>query len=383
MLLVNKKITFLVLVGVVITTLTACEKEETFQKHLEKASFLDTPFWQKDDLQQAYTAFEYSCKSWKFKKPDQLLKPDSQQADLFGTYKNWQDICQKLKSVSKSNFKEFLQQNLQPYKVVSLQGSLFTGYYAPHLKGSKTPRKGYETPLYNYPNNIFSLDLGEFLPEMKGQKLYGRIQGKKFIPYAERAEIDAQKAFDHAKPFIWLKDPVEAFFLHIQGSGWVETPEGEVIHVSYAGNNGHPYTSIGKVLIEKGYMKKEDVSLESLKVWLKENPAKREEVFNKNPRYIFFKQDKGETVGSLSVPLTAGRSLAVDPSFIPLGVPLLVSTTLTSENKPYTRLMMAQDTGAAITGPVRGDIFFGDGKAAEKQAGMQNAPGEMFVLLPK
>lgn len=365
-------------IALLLATLVGCEKAP--EKGFEQASFEELPNWQQDSMADIRTAFEQTCVRYSKKKADAVLKESE---SLFGTYGQWQKFCSDMKGVDNDALRTFFEENLQPYKVLTTEGSLFTGYYAPHLEGSRKPQQGYETPLYGRPNNIYTANLGDFLPELKGKRLIGRVEGKKFVPYLTREEISEEFTEQNnkdAETILWLKDPIDAFFLQIQGSGWVKTPSDEVIHVSYAGNNGHSYVSIGKVLIDKGYMKKEDVSLDSLRTWLKENPELRETIFNENPRYIFFAEDSGKTKGSLGVPLTPNRSLAIDPSFIPLGVPLYVSTTVSADNVPFQHMMMAQDTGAAITGAVRGDIFFGDGQVAERYAGEQNAQGDLFVF---
>ena len=368
--------------GVALAALVACGKAPKEAVQFKPMSWKNIPGFEKDDTLQLREAFNKTCKRYKRKAPEYPLSEKN--VEVFGTYGDWQNFCQKMYKVEDSVYKAFLKESLKPLQVQTKEGSLFTGYYAPHLEGSLKPQAGYNTALYGKPNNMYTARLGDFDSKLKGKTIVGRVVGNKFIPYATREEIS--NTFEvpenkDAETIVWLKNPVDAFFLHIQGSGHIKTPEGENYHVSYAGNNGHSYVAIGRTLIAKGLMKKEDVSLDSLRNWLKENPEKREEVFNSNPRYIFFGlSEKGHTKGSLGVNLTKERSLAVDPQYIPLGVPVFVDTVRTSDGLPFRKMMMAQDTGAAIKGAVRGDIYYGDGKEAGVQAGYQNSKGSLYVF---
>lgn len=299
---------------------------------------------------------------------------------IFGTYRDWHRACHALKTAK--NLPKYLYQNFKLYEVTAGENSLFTGYYAPIVEGSWQKTDVYKYPLYTYPKDIYKIDLGKFDASLKGRKIFARVDGQEIEPYYTRSELE--KNLGQKTPLIWLKSEEDAFFFHIQGSGWVNLPNGERVNIAYAGNNGHKYTAIGRTLIQKGYLQKDAVTMDSIRTWLEENPKKKQSVFNSNKRFIFFRKSTNTDVtGSFNVPLVAGKSLAVDPKYIPLGTPLLVSTTATKSSKPLNELMFAHDTGAAIKGGVRGDIYYGIGKLAGAYAGEQNSPGRLFVIVPK
>tara|TARA_R110000868_G_scaffold218576_1_gene468971 strand:+ start:115550 stop:116671 length:1122 start_codon:yes stop_codon:yes gene_type:complete len=334
--------------------------------------------WSEQNFELAYSSFVENCNTIRHKKGTYLHNNK-----VFGSLNDWKDICREIKSISHNDFKSFIEKHFNLLEVLSQKPSLFTGYYTPTLKGSLVKTSQFSVPLYEKPNDIYTADLGQFYPELKGKKIIARVDEKKNLikPYYTRQEIDALYA--KLKPFIWLESPIDQFFLHIQGSGYVELPNKQVVHVAYAGSNGHDYKAIGRTLIENGWMKKEDVTMQSISAWLKDNPKKQQEVFNTNPRYIFFRKGLGKTTGSLGVPLKEEQSIAVDPHYIPLGIPGFVDTKLTYNNRPFKRMIYTQDTGAAIKGGVRGDIFFGKGEKAELLSGAQNASGSLYVFVPK
>ncbi|MGY8996612.1 MAG: murein transglycosylase A, partial [Alphaproteobacteria bacterium] len=201
-------------------------------------------------------------------------------------------------------------------------------------------------------------------------------------PLPDRAEIDDGALADQGLELLWVDDPIAAFFLHIQGSGRVVLPDGSEVRVGYAGQNGHVYYAIGRELVALEELTREEVSLQSIRAWLHENPDRTFDIMATNPSYIFFDQVDGEgPIGAQGVPLTPGRSLAVDRAFYALGVPVWLATKL-PDDQPWRRLMVTQDTGGAIKGPVRGDIFFGGGDWAEWNAGHMKGQGAIWVLLP-
>jgi len=223
-------------------------------------------------------------------------------------------------------------------------------------------------------------------PQLKGMRLRGRLSGRSVVPYSTRAEI-ARAPFA-GKELLWVNDPVEAFFLEVQGSGRVQLDTGETVRVAYADQNGHPYKAIGRWLVEQGELTAEQVTAQGIRAWIVANPARRQELFNVNPSYIFFREEKLPDAslgpkGALGVPLTPGRSVAIDPSFIPLGAPLFLATTEAGSELPMRRLMMAQDTGGAIRGAVRADFFYGFGPDAVDRAGKMKQRGQIWVLLPR
>lgn len=306
--------------------------------------------------------------------------------------KQWAVICQASDSVASNNnvaIRAFIEHQFQPHEVFGKQGSrdgLITGYYQPVLQGSRTPSPRYKYPLYGRPDDLLTIELGELFPELKGKRVRGRLVGNKVVPYYDRAAIDGESLPLRGQELLWIDDPYGSFFLQVQGSGRVQLDDGRQIAVAYADQNGQPYRSIGQQLVEMGEQKREDVSLFSIRQWLSDHPERANALLNTNPSYVFFTL-RGETAenprGSLNVPLTDERSVAVDRSIIPLGSLVWLDTQLPGSERPYRRLMLAQDTGGAIAGPVRADIFFGTGERAEHLAGHMKGKGRLYVILPK
>jgi membrane-bound lytic murein transglycosylase A len=330
--------------------------------------------WRDDDLAQAWEAFRQSCAA--------LQKKDAA----------WQETCAAAGALGKpggEKLRGFFEQYFTPYLVTNPDGGndgLITGYYEPLLAGGRSRSKRYPHPLYAVPDDLVTVDLSALYPELKSLRLRGRLQGNKLVPYYTRAEIDNGLAPLKGRELLWVDDAVELFFLQIQGSGRVKLDNGETVRIGYADQNGHPYKSIGKALVERGELPLEKASMQGIKDWGKQNPDKLAELLNLNASYVFFRElpnNGNGPLGALGVPLTAGRSLAVDPRSIPLGAPVFLSTTWPNSGKPLQRLMLAQDTGGAIRGAVRADFFWGFGKEAGKEAGAMKQSGRMWVLLPK
>jgi membrane-bound lytic murein transglycosylase A len=218
-------------------------------------------------------------------------------------------------------------------------------------------------------------------------RLRGRLVGKTVVPYGTRAEIERARL--PGKELVWVDDPVEAFFLEVQGSGRVQLDDAdETVRIAYADQNGHPYKAIGRWLVEQGELTAAEASAQGIKAWIVAHPERRQELFNVNPSYIFFREERlpDPSVGpkgALGVPLTPGRSVAIDPSFLPLGAPVFLSTSEPASEVPVQRLMMGQDTGGAIRGAVRADFFFGFGGQAAENAGRMKQRGQLWVLLPR
>ena len=340
---------------------------------LVPATFADLPGWASDDLRAVWPAFLSSC-------------------SVLGKRAEWQESCTIARTVDKSSepaIRLFFETFLQPQRVIAPDGSdsgLVTGYYEAQLRGARRQAGVYQTPLYRVPDDLLTIDLAGVYPDLKGKRLRGRLQGKKVVPYASRAEI-ATAGFP-GKELLWVDDPVEAFFLEVQGSGRVQLDSGETVRVAYGDQNGHPYKSIGKWLVEQGELTAEQATAQGIKAWIAAHPARRQELFNANPSYVFFREEKiaDPSVGpkgSLGVPLTPGRSVAVDATQIPLGAPLFLDTTQAASEVPMQRLVMAQDTGGAIRGAIRVDFFFGFGPEAADNAGRMKQRGQVWVLLPK
>jgi membrane-bound lytic murein transglycosylase A len=303
----------------------------------------------------------------------------------------WQSFCDTAKALGGNPaapvVRKFVETHLQPWAVVNVDGSrngLVTGYYEPLIKGSRTRSERYPWPIHGAPRDMLTIDFGDLYPEIRNLRLRGRIVGNKVVPYWTRAELDRMPEVP-APTLLWAADPIDLFFLQVQGSGRVELPDGSKVRIGYADQNGHPYQSIGRWLVAQGELPLEKASMEGIKNWARENPRRLSELLNANPSYVFFRElppSPGGPVGALAVPLTEERSIAVDPQTIPLGAPVFLATTWPMSDRPLRRLMLAQDTGGAIKGAVRADLFWGFGPEAGALAGKMRQQGQMWVLLP-
>jgi len=331
------------------------------------------PDWQTTDLQPAWVAFLQSCRALK-------NKPD------------WQAICARTVELAQPDnavLRAFFEEGFTPYQVFNPDGSsqgLVTGYYEPKLAGSRIRTKRFRYPLYAVPDDLLTIDLGEAYPQLKHLRLRGRLQGKRIVPYYNRAEIETGKAALQGRELFWADNAVDLFFLQIQGSGRIELPDGNLVKVGYAEQNGHSYISIGKRLVETGELKLEEASMQGIKDWAERYPEKLDALLAQNPSYVFFRElpnGLSAPLGALGVPLTETYSIAVDPRTIPLGAPVFLATTYPNTAEPLNRLVLAQDTGGAIKGAVRADFFWGFGEQAGTQAGRMKQSGQMWVLFPK
>jgi membrane-bound lytic murein transglycosylase A len=349
-------------------------RPEVPRGRLEKGAWAGLRDWHNDDNSDALTAFEQGC-------------------PVLRTRAEWQDVCRRASalvagSFSKVSATNFFRENFQPFRVLNADDTTsgtVTGYYEPLLKGSRTRTNVYKYPIYARPQDLVTVELADVYADLKFRRLRGRLVDNKLVPYYDRAEIESAKAPLEGLELVWVDNAVELFFLQIQGSGQVQLPDGSRIRLGYADQNGHPFRSLGGVLIRRGEIKPERASMQGIKAWAERNPRKLQQFMNANPSYVFFKEiDAGGTgpIGTLGVPLTAERSIAVDPRVIPLGVPVFLSTTFPGTNQPLNRLMVAQDTGGAIAGAVRVDFVWGFGDDAGAQAGRMKQRGEKWVLLP-
>lgn len=301
---------------------------------------------------------------------------------------HWRRICDDatlFPDPSDDVARAFFETRFAPHMVRTDDGEtgLVTGYYEPLLEGRREKNGRFRYPLYGAPDDLVTVELGALYPELAGRRLRGRLLGRRVVPYLNRAEIEAQPLT--APVLAWVDDPVALFFLHIQGSGRVRFPDGETLRVGYIDQNGHPYVAIGRTLVEGGVLAPEAVDMPAIRAWLAANPDQAADVLRSNPSYIFFAPrdaDLPGPLGALEVPLLAERSAAVDPKHIPLGSPIWVDTTLPGDGAAYRRLLFALDTGGAIKGPVRADVFFGYGREAEDRAGRMKQPGRIYALLP-
>lgn len=335
---------------------------------LTAAQFSDLPGWYDADLNPALSAFRRSCAVIAAKPAAEAM------ADYAGTAADWQKVCEE-QAVDAHGF---FEKNFTPY-AFSGEG-LFTGYYEPQIRGSRSQTGAYQTPVYGVPSDLIRVDLSQFSQQFKGEHISGRLSGQKLVPYASRADIDA-KGLPAAKILFWCDDPVALFFLQIQGSGRVRFDDGSSARIAYAGENGRPYTAIGRVLLAKGELEKEKISLATIRDWLKAHPQAAQGVMEANQSFIFFEEKAlGDTAlgsnGVQGVPLTPMGSMAIDLRKNALGAPYYIAAD------SVKTLLIAQDTGGAIRGQVRGDVYFGFGGVAEKKAGEMKAQGRMFVLLP-
>jgi len=309
----------------------------------------------------------------------------------------WAALCNEAElfpDPTDAQARQFLRGRFVPVRVHDGDGDnrgLITGYYEPLLEGSRQPTERYRYPLYAPPPDMLHIRLGKRFPRLAGERVRGRLTPeRRVVPYYTRAEIEGPADPLAGNELLWVDDPVDRFFLHIQGSGRVRLADGEVVKVGYADQNGHPYVSIGKVLIERGELTREAVSLPTIRQWLANHPDQRRSLFNENPSYVFFRiRETGaeNPVGSLGVPLTPRRSVAVDPEHIPLGLPVWLSTRLPAPDhrdsgRPFRRLVLAQDTGGAIRGAVRADLFAGQGESGEWLAGRMKSRGRLYLLRP-
>lgn len=338
------------------------------------STFSALPGWEKDDLRQAWPAFVASC--------NVLVRKEE-----------WKDACTASKTVGAADgaaIRTYFETWFVPNQIRAADGvdtGLITGYYEASLRGARKRGGAFQTALYRVPDDLLTIDLASVYPDLKGKRLRGRLVGKKVVPYSTRAEI--ARADIPGKELLWVDDPVEAFFLEVQGSGRIQLSDtGETVRVSYADQNGHPYKAIGRWLIDQGELTPAQATAQGIKAWIVANPTRRQELFNVNPSYVFFREEaipdpRVGPKGALGVPLSAGRSIAIDPMLLPLGAPVYLSTTESGSDVPMQRLVMGQDTGGAIRGAVRADFFFGFGYEAMENAGRMKQRGQLWVLMPR
>ena len=345
-----------------------------YRGRLQPASWIDLPDWRREPVRPALEAFVRGC-------------PVLEKQEV------WKGVCagavEALAGAGEKETAAFFELNFDPHQVINADDStvgMVTGYYEPLLLGSRKRTPRFRVPLYAPPPDLLVIDLASVHPDLKNRRLRGKLEGNRVVPYAARGDIDKEPALLKGHELVWVDDPVDAFFLHIQGSGQVQLENGERLRIGYADQNGHPFRSLGGLLIRRGEIPPERASMQGIKDWARRNPKRVQEFMNANPSYVFFRElprDLPGPIGSLGVPLTAERSIAVDPRVIPLGVPVYLATTWPNTADPLQRLMVAQDTGGAIAGAVRADFFWGFGDPAGQQAGKMRQAGRMWVLLPK
>lgn len=341
---------------------------------LVPVAFSELPDWRSADPRPALAALRLSCQPLA-KKPE------------------WQGLCAEAHALDGEDanvVRRFFEARFAPHALQNAEGvreGLITGYFEPVLNGSRSPDARFRYPVYAPPADMITVELAQLYPELKGLRLRGRLEGNKLVPYADRAAIDAGEATGlKGRELLWVDDPLALFFLQVQGSGRVKLENGEVLRLGYADQNGHPYRAVGKKLIALGEIPAEKMSMQAILAWAQAHPARVTDLLNYNPSYVFFRELPGLTggpLGSQGVPLTDGHSLAVDPKHIPLGSPVFIATRDAKTDESLHRLAIAQDTGGAIRGEVRADLFVGTGPAAGETAGLMKQKGRLWVLLPR
>ena len=340
----------------------------------------------------AYRAADWSAlPGWRQDRPEQAWDAFMRSCTVLVRQPAWESTCTRaatLVNPDGATVRRFFEERLRPWQVLNADGSdtgLITGYYEPLLAGSRSPSTRYRFPVYGVPEDLLVIDLGDLHPDLKNLRLRGRLEGRRVVPYYDRAQIENGSAPMDRKVLLWVDDPVELFFLQIQGSGRVRLDTGELVAIGYGDQNGHPYRSIGRLLVDRGDLPLEQASMQGIKAWARRNPDRLQDLLNHNASYVFFRElppGLPGPPGAMGVPLSARRSLAIDPRFVPLGAPVFLATTWPNTKQPLNRLLLAQDTGGAIRGAVRGDFFWGFGDDAPAQAGRMKQSGRIWVLLP-
>ena len=350
----------------------------------ERVAWSDLPGFADDRASEAWPSLQAGCRAL-------VAKP--------ATAAIWRAPCDASRAIDGHDeraVRDFLRANFSPYRIVDAAGAdegLVTGYYEAKLEGSRERTSRFAVPIHARPDDLVTIDIRDLHPELEGQRVRGRVEGSRVVSYFPRADIVRGKASLDDKAIAWLADPLDAFFLEVQGSGRIALPDGSTMRVGYADQNGHPYRAIGRVLVERGEMALDDVSLQSIRAWARRNPAKVAELLDQNPSYVFFREvppfPAGSPeaaidgpLGSLGVPLAARRTIAIDASIVPLGAPMWLATREPAGAAPLRRLVLAQDTGGAIRGAVRADFFFGYGDEAMESAGRMRERGRLWILWP-
>lgn len=359
--------------------------------HLNPVAYSKLPGWNDAKLSDSFETFLASCKVFLKMGPQKAVGSEF----ISLTASDWYPACRAAMQLNKPYSSHMLRQFFQIWLVPvefydgqRLKG-LFTGYYMSALKGSRTKTKKYNVPIYGLPDDIVVVYLNAFDPAFKSRKIVGRVVKHQLLPYYSRAEIDKGALKGKAPIIAWVDSPIDRLFLEIQGSGVIELRDGKPMHVGYAGQNGAPYTSVAGVLIKQGVMTRDNASMQGIRHYLEKHPEKIAPVLNQNKSFVFFEKSKTkDAFGTQGVALTPGYSMAVDTKWVPLGAPIWLHTTRPSrdakrQDLEFKRLMIAQDTGGAIRGPVRGDVYWGAGDKATTIAGRMKNAGHYWMLLPK
>lgn len=350
---------------------------------LAKVGYDSLADWQADSLTQALPALRRSCGRILALDPAKEIGTEA----VPMTAADWRDGCSALTAADDDfTIRHALETYFTPMLASNrgVEEGLITGYFEAELQGSAKPDATYQYPIYRRPPDHVIADLGKFDDELRGKQIVGRVEQGRFVPYPDRGALEQSHLPGKGLELFWARDRIDVFLLQVQGSGRVILPDGTVHRIGFDGHNGRPYKSIGRVLIDRGELEAHQASWDGIRGWIERNPDKATALLAENPRFIFFREINGEgPIGAEGLALTPGRSLAVDRKFVPMGVPLWLETNWPSEkDKPLNRLMVAQDTGGAIKGPVRGDFFWGYGAEALKYAGRMKSTGRYYLLLP-
>ncbi len=343
----------------------------------ERARWADLPGWASDAMKDAWPAFLESC-------------------GVLGQHTEWAIPCSAAQATHPATSQEvrtFFERYFEPYGIVEKVGTqedrygLITGYFEPLLHGARMPSAEFDTPLYSPPPDLLTVDLSSVYPDLKGKRIRARLDGNKVVPYYSREDL-VRDASLKGHEIVWVDDPLGAFFLEVQGSGRVELPDGETIRLHYADENGYPYRSIGRYLVDRGELKPEEATMPGIRLWARSHPSRVQALLDADPSVVFFREEPlGDPAlgpqGTLGVPLTPGRSIAVDPAAVPAGAPVFLATTFPDSAVTLQRLVVAQDTGGAIRGAVRADLFWGMGTEAAGEAGEMRQSGRLWLIWPK
>jgi membrane-bound lytic murein transglycosylase A len=365
-------------------------EDKPVEATFHRLSFDRLAGWTEDTQGPALLALRNSCKVILQRGPGASMGG----ASVYGTAGHWRKPCQSALTTDPAKARAFFESNFTPVEIRAdgEPTGLFTGYYEPELRGSRQRKGKFQTPLYGRPSDLILVDLGDFRPNLKGERIAGRVVGGSLQPYATRTEI-VRDGLKTSKPLVYVDSAWEAFSLQIQGSGRVRFEDGGMIRVNYDGQNGHAYTAIGRNLVARGAIRREDLSMQAIRKWLEANPKEADAVMNLNASYVFFKEEPvGDPTtgapGAMRVPLSPERSLAIDLRYHALGAPLWVDASRPAEKEgdipqTFRHLLVAHDTGGAIRGPVRGDVYWGAGPRAEELAGRMANRGRLIALLPR
>jgi membrane-bound lytic murein transglycosylase A len=354
------------------------------QLRLTRASFDQLPGWADDKHGESLVALRRSCRALSRKPAD---KPLGLYA-IAGKPGDWKEACRAAAAVkTDAEARAFYERHFVPFEVSNNDDAVgrFTGYYLARITGSRKKSARFKYPVWGRPKDLISARISDFIPSLRGERIWGKVSGDRLVPYETRAEIYRGAIKDRAKVLFWADDPTDIFFAQVQGSA-LAIVDGVEVRIGVGGKNGRRYTAIGRVLIERGALTRETVSMQTIRAWIASNLARAMELLERNDAFIFFRERDGPR-GAQGVVLTPGRSLAVDLRWMPMSLPLWVDTTVPVPMKEgeevWRRVMIAQDTGGAIRSPVRGDIYFGHSDEAADQAGRMKGRGGYWVLIPK